>query len=107
MERKKNKNKPHRSRYEVINAILWVVLLRNQSPTSLYRCKLLHIEYDARLTYRQTLDYLPALVESGLLLKKKTTKLGPFQLYEITDFGRRYLQVFAEMEDDLRPVKAI
>jgi predicted transcriptional regulator len=66
-------------------------------------CKPLHIEYGARLTYRQTFGYVTSLVESGFLLKKKT-KSGPYQYYEITDKGRRYLQVFAELEDNLRPV---
>ena len=101
----RKKNKPHRSRYEIVNEILRVVMLGNQSPSSFYICKLLHIEYGARLTYRQTLDYLQALVESSLLMKRKTTKLGRFSHYEITDFGRRYLQLFAEIEDDLRPVE--
>jgi predicted transcriptional regulator len=104
MKRVRKQNKPHRSRYEILNEILWEVLLRNQSPSSFYICKLLHIEYGATLTYRQTLDYLPAIVESRLLLKRKTAKLGTFPHYEITDSGRRYLQVFAETQDDLRPV---
>ena len=100
----RKKNKPHRSRYEIVNEILRVVMLGNQSPSSFYICKLLHIEYGARLTYRQTLDNLPGLVESRLLSKRNTTKLGPFPHYEITDSGRRYLQLFAEIEDDLRPL---
>ena len=104
MKRVRKKNKPHRSRYEIVNEILWEVLLRNQSPSSFYTCKLLHIEYGARLTYQQTLDYLPALVDSRLLLTRKTMKLGSFPHYEITDSGRRYLQVFAEMQDYLQPV---
>jgi predicted transcriptional regulator len=101
----RKKDKPHRSRYEIVNEILRVVMIGNQSPSSFYICKLLHIEYGARLTYRQTLDYLPALVESRLLIKRKTTKLGPFPHYEITDSGRRYLQLFADIEDDLRPAE--
>ncbi len=102
----KKKNKPHRSRYEIVNKILWEVLLRNQSPSSLYKCKLLHIENAARLTYKQTLYYLPPLVEAGLLIRKRTTAMsGPFDYYyEITHSGRRYLQVFAELENNMQPV---
>jgi predicted transcriptional regulator len=105
MNQGKNKAKPHRSRYEIVKEILCTVLLRNQSPSSLYLCKLLHIEYGVRLTYNQTLSYLVPLVESGLLIKK--TDYGLHQYYEITDTGRRYLQVYSIMEDNLRPVASI
>jgi predicted transcriptional regulator len=98
----KKKNKPHRSRYEIVYEVLLEVLLRNQSPSSLYKCKLLHIEYAARLTYNQTLYYLPSLVEAGLLIRRRTAVSGPFDYYyEITHSGRRYLQVFAELEDNM------
>jgi predicted transcriptional regulator len=66
-------------------------------------CKPLHIEYGARLTYRQAVGYLVLLVEYGFLLKKKM-KSRPYQYYEITDKGRHYLQVYSEIEDNLRPV---
>jgi predicted transcriptional regulator len=101
----KKRNKPHRSRYEIVGEILRVVLLRNQSPSSIYVCKPLHIEYGAGLTYKQTLFYTTALVESGFLLKKKATKADPYHWYEITDKGRHYLQLFSELEDDLRSIQ--
>ena len=63
----------------------------------------LHIEYGARLTYRQTRFYTTALVELGFLLRKKNTGSDPYQCFEITDKGRYYLQLFGELEDDLRP----
>jgi predicted transcriptional regulator len=63
----------------------------------------MHIEYEARLTYRQTLFYTTALVELGFLLRKKNTESDPYQCFEITDKGRYYLQLFGELEDDLRP----
>jgi predicted transcriptional regulator len=47
------------------------------------------------------MDYVGPLIESELL---KTTRSGPDLYYEITDKGQRYLQVFAEIEDDLKPV---
>ena len=97
-----NKIKPHRSRDEIVNEILWIVLSRNQSPSSLYMCKLMHIAYGARLTYEQTLGYTESLVESGFLLKKQS-KSGLYRYYEITEKGRRYLQIYFEIQDDLRP----
>ncbi len=102
IQRNKNKNKPHRSKDEIVNQILWIVLLKNQSPSSLYMCKLMHIAYGARLTYEQALGYIKSLVESGFLLKKQT-KFGPYPYYEITEKGRRYLQIYSQIQDNLRP----
>ena len=100
--RRNNRIKPHRSRDEIVNEILWIVLSRNQTPSSLYMCKLMHIAYGTRLTYQQTLDYTQSLVESGLLLKKQT-KSGVYRSYEITEKGRRYLQIYSEIQNGLRP----
>jgi DNA-binding PadR family transcriptional regulator len=33
-----------------------------------------------------------------------SSNIGPNQRYEITDRGLRYLQLFAEIEDDLTPI---
>ncbi|MGH9978406.1 MAG: winged helix-turn-helix domain-containing protein [Nitrososphaeraceae archaeon] len=99
----RKKNKAHRSRYEIVDEILRVVLLRNQSPSSLYMCKPLHIEYGARLTYRQATYYTTILVEFGFLTEKKSTKSRPSHCYEITEKGRRYIHIFGGVEDDLRP----
>ena len=99
----RKKNKVHRSRYEIVGEILRVVLLRNQSPSSLYMCKPLHIEYGARLTYKQASRYITVLVEFGFLIEMKSTKSRPSHCYEITEKGRRYIHIFAEIEDDLRP----
>ena len=62
----------------------------------------MHIAYGARLTYEQTLGYIKSLVESGFLLKKQS-KSGLYRYYEITEKGRRYLQIYFEIQDDLRP----
>jgi predicted transcriptional regulator len=96
--------KPHRSRYEIVNEILLVVQLRTQSPSSIYLCKPLHIEYGAGLTYRQMHYYTTSLVESGFLKRKQRKRLDPRQYYEITDKGRHYMQIFGELEDDMKPI---
>jgi predicted transcriptional regulator len=100
----RKKNKVHRSRYEIVGEILRVVLLRNQSPSSLYMCKPLHIEYGARLTYKQASRYITILVEFGFLIEMNSTKSRPSHCYEITEKGRQYIHIFAEIEDDLRPL---
>ena len=101
--RVRKKNKAHRSKYEIVGEILKVVLLRNQSPSSQYMCKPLHIEYGARLTYKQATYYITTLVEFGFLIEKKSTKSRPSHCYEITEKGRRYIRIFTEIEDDLIP----
>ncbi len=93
-----------RSKHEIVNDILQTVLSRSQSPSSYYKCRGLHISYQCNLSWNQLKDYLRPLIESELL---KTTRSGPDLYYEITDNGQRYLQVFAEIEDDLRPVQPL
>lgn len=91
----------HRNRYEIVNEILLVVLSRTQSVSSFHKCKLLHIAYDAGLSYIQLLYYLDRLVAERLLLMTKPTKSEPHPLFEITDKGRNYLKVFAELQQDM------
>jgi predicted transcriptional regulator len=92
--------KYHRSRYEIVNEILKAVLSRSQSPSSFYKCKHTHIAYGASMTYSQLLDYLPKLMESGLL---KMTNIGPDRYYEVSNKGQHYLHIYAEIEEDLHP----
>jgi predicted transcriptional regulator len=87
-----------RSKHEIVNDILQTVL-SSQSASSYYKCRGLHISYGCNLSWNQLQDYLGPLIESDLL---KTTRSGPDLYYEITDKGQRYLQIFAEMEDDLQ-----
>jgi predicted transcriptional regulator len=87
-----------RSKHEIVNDILQTVL-PSQSASSYYKCRGLHISYGCNLSWNQLKDYLGPLIESDLL---KTTRSGPDLYYEITDKGQRYLQIFAEMEDDLQ-----
>ena len=47
---------------------------------------------------------LMSILKVVVRLLKKKTKFGPYQYYEITDKGRRYLQINPEIEDNLRPV---
>jgi predicted transcriptional regulator len=90
----------HRSRYGVVNEILQVIF---SSPPIKRRHKT-GIAYATNLTYKQTVGYLDGLIEERLLI---LTDSKPFPYYEITPKGQRYLQVFAEIKDDLRPVVTV
>jgi predicted transcriptional regulator len=86
-----------RDRYDIIKDILEIVydtepLYRNQMNQT-------RIGYEAGLTHPQTIKYLRVLVDGGLLV---LTEFKPFPFYEITKKGRRCLQLFGEIEDDLK-----
>jgi predicted transcriptional regulator len=90
---------PQRDNYDIVKDILEKVydtepLYRNQMNQT-------RIGYDANLTHPQTVKYLRKLVELGLLF---LTDFKPYSYYEITKKGRRCLQLFGELENDLRAV---
>jgi predicted transcriptional regulator len=88
----------HRDRYNIVNDILQMV---SNNPIIKRRHKT-GIGYAANLTHWQTITYLKRLIGQDLL-RQISDDLGPYSHYEITRKGERYLQVFAEIEDDLRP----
>jgi predicted transcriptional regulator len=59
------------------------------------------IGYAAGLTHAQTIEYLSALIDLGLISRLEFQPF--FSYYEITERGRRCLQLLAELEDDLKP----
>lgn len=83
-----------RGDYEIVKDIL-------QFISSKYDCKTAEITSGASLTYFQQKRYLGLLTDNGLILISSESDYC--EGYEISDSGRRYLQVFAEIEDDLRP----
>jgi predicted transcriptional regulator len=87
-----------RDRHDIIKEILEIVydakpLYRNQMNQT-------RIGYEASLTHPQTVKYLRMLLDGGLLV---LIDFKSFPFYEITKKGRRCLQLFGEIEDDLRP----
>ena len=88
----------HRDRYDIVNDILQTV---SNNPIIKRRHKT-GIGYAANLTHWQTVTYLKGLINQDLL-RRISDDLGPYSHYEITRKGERFLQLFAEMEDDLRP----
>jgi predicted transcriptional regulator len=59
------------------------------------------IGHDAKLTHPQTIKYLEGLVGIGLLI---LTDSKPYPYYELTKKGYRCLELFSQIEDDLRPI---
>ena len=88
-----------RNRYDIVKGVLEIVY--DSEPV--YRNQMNHIMigYEANLTHPQAVKYLRMLAELGLLV---LTDFKPFPYYEMTQRGRRSLQLFSELEDDLRPV---
>jgi predicted transcriptional regulator len=88
-----------RDRYDIVNDILSIV--SNTQPIYRSQRHQTSIGYAANLTHPQTVKYLKGLIDEGLLV---LTDSKPYPYYEITSKGQRCLQLFAQMEDDLRPV---
>ena len=84
-----------RDYYKIVKDMLQLV-------TSKYRCNKTEIAYGAGITHSQQKRYMTILVDRGLILISPGGN-SP-KVYEISDLGRRYLQLFAELEDDLRPM---
>lgn len=81
-----------------LNGILHVVY---HNPITKRRSKT-GIGYATSLSHRMTVRYLGGLIGQGLL--RISYDPGLYGHYEITPKGIRYLQIFAEMEDDLWPL---
>jgi predicted transcriptional regulator len=77
----------YRSKFKIINDILRTILEN------------LAIKRRHKTT---AVKYLKVLIEQDLL--RISHDAGPYRHYEITPKGVRFLKVFAEIEDDLRPV---
>jgi predicted transcriptional regulator len=90
----------HRDRYDIVKNLLEILnaserLYRNQMNKT-------RIGYSAGLTYFQTAFYLKGLLDIGLL---EMTDFKPYSYYEITEKGRRCLELFSAIEDDLRSIE--
>ncbi|MGH9986073.1 MAG: winged helix-turn-helix domain-containing protein [Nitrososphaeraceae archaeon] len=91
-EKRKRHREQHRGNYEIVNDIL-------QFVASKYNCNMAEVTFGASLTYYQQKRYLSLLTNRRLILISSESKYC--KGYEISILGRRYLQVFAEIEDDL------
>jgi predicted transcriptional regulator len=84
---------PHRDYYEIIKQILHTVY------SKVGGCKSAEIAYRCELAWFQFMNYRDILVSHKLLI---SSHIGPTGRYEITPKGVRFLEVFAEIENDLK-----
>lgn len=95
LERRGALRQPHRDQYEIVKQILQTVYTKTDG------CRSFELAYRCRLSWPQFTRYRDLLFNQKLLI---STNVGSNQHYEITDSGLRCLQLFAEIEDDLRTV---
>ena len=96
------KQQQHRDRYDILRNILTIV--DNTRPLYRNQMNKTRIGYTAGLTHARTVEYIKQLIDLELLVRMEFKPF--FAYYEITERGRRCLQLFDEMEDDLRPATA-
>lgn len=90
---------PHRDRYDIIKNILSIVA--NTQPIYRSQRHQTSIGYAANLTHPQTVRFLRELVHEGLLI---LTDSKPYSYYEITFKGKRCLQLFIELDNDMHSI---
>jgi len=85
---------PHQDRYEIIKLILQNVF------SKIGGCKPYELAYKCQLNWPQFTYYRDILLGNKLLIPSDE---GSIQHYEIIPKGIRFLELFREVEDDLRP----
>lgn len=95
---RKKTPQPHRDRYDIANDILHIVC---NAPILSPRHKT-GIGCAVSINHKQTAAFLRGLTDLGLL--QISYEIGQYSHFEITERGIRYLQLFAEIEDDMKPV---
>jgi predicted transcriptional regulator len=92
---------PHREKYEIAKDVLSLLLVSNSTSVICRRIAKTSIGDAAGLPHGMTVKYLRSLADQDLLRISQDS--GLYADYEITEKGLRYLQLFTEIEDDLRP----
>jgi predicted transcriptional regulator len=88
---------PHREQYEIIQQLLLTAYSKVEG------CKQIELAYENQLNWPRFTYYRDFLISSELLTPSDNAEAT--QHCEITPKGERYLQVFTEIQDDLRPAK--
>jgi predicted transcriptional regulator len=84
---------PHRDHYEILNVILQNVFSKIEG------CKPFELAYRCQLNWPQFAYYRDILLGNKLMIPSGE---GSIQHYEITRTGIRFLELFREIQDDLR-----
>ena len=96
-EKRKRHREQHRDNYEIVKDIF-------QCIASKYNCNISEVTFGASLTYYQQKRYLSLLKNRGLILI--SSELNYCNGYEISILGRRYLEVLADIKDDLGSMRS-
>jgi predicted transcriptional regulator len=95
MPLRRSLRQPHRDYYEIIKVILQNVY------SKIGGCKPFEVAYRCQLNWPQFTYYRDILLRNKLLIPSNGVSI---QCYEITPKGERYLHLFAELENGLRPL---
>jgi predicted transcriptional regulator len=96
------RREPHRGEYEIINEILKIVSYSDStSSPDRKRCKPIDIVYGCCLTWHQFQLYRNQLMRLNLINSIQT---DGHQFYEITEKGLKYLQLFSELQAEMKPL---
>ena len=96
------RREPHRGEYEIINEILKIVSYSDStSSPDRKRCKPIDIVYGCCLTWHQFQLYRNQLMRLNLINSIQT---NGHQFYEITEKGLKYLQLFSELQAEMKPL---
>ena len=93
-QQRQRQRQHYHDRYEILSLVA--------NTQQLYRNYMnkMRLAYAVGLTHPQMVEYLGQLLNCGLLIKME---FEPFYSYLISERGRRCLQLFDELEGDLKP----
>ena len=92
----------YRDRLDIVRNLLEVVHNDDLEPLDRNYMGKTRLGFTANLTHTQTTTYLDELLDRGLIVETETD-FKPHCYYEITESGRRCLELFGEINEDLRP----
>ena len=97
----------YRDRLDIIRNLLEVTNNNNNNnnndikPLDRNYISKTRLGFTASLTHTQTTAYLDELLDRGLIVETETD-FKPHPYYEITERGRRCLELFNELDNDLK-----
>ena len=94
----------YRDRLDIVRNLLEGVNNNNDDIKPLDRNYIskTRLGFTASLTHTETTTYIDELLDRGLIVETETD-FEPHPYYEITERGRRCLELFGKIEDDLKP----
>ena len=94
----------YRDRLDIVRNLLEVAYNNDIEPIDRNFLSKTRLGFTASLTHAQTTLYLHELLDRGLIVET-ATDFKPHCHYQITERGSRCLELFGELDDDLRPTE--